>query len=392
MTSPRERLYAVACAGMFVFGMILGLPGTVLGLPETVQQFGLTLADRGLLISTLFTGLLFGSLLSGPFVDALGQRASLIVSSALVALCLPMFATASSAVLAASALFALGLASASINTASNALSSELFPGERGRRMNGIAIMVGLGGIAMPTATVLASHLVSWRAVVVGGGVLSALVALSGLLPIALPQRSRGKGGPAPITALRQFAKQPAFALFLLLIMLGGGNEASMAGWTSSFVSASGLSSSVATWVLSSHWLGLILSRVLFSNRVDRAKEIAVERSAVLSALVLLVLVVVPSPVVVMFGPFVVGMCIALVMPTCLALAGERIQGNPGALFGGLLTLAQIGGMVLPAAIGLVAQYTSVRLGLALLIGSYGVIALLVRRLSPDGFRQPTKAG
>ncbi|HET9568384.1 MAG TPA: hypothetical protein VFP16_08450, partial [Vicinamibacterales bacterium] len=61
MTSPRERLYAVACAGMFVFGMILGLPGTVLGLPETVQQFGLTLADRGLLISTLFTGLLFGS-------------------------------------------------------------------------------------------------------------------------------------------------------------------------------------------------------------------------------------------------------------------------------------------------------------------------------------------
>jgi len=377
---------------MFVFGMILGLPGTVLGLPETVQQFGLTLADRGLLISTLFTGLLFGSLLSGPFVDALGQRASLIVSSALVALCLPMFATASSAVLAASALFALGLASASINTASNALSSELFPEERGRRMNGIAIMVGLGGIAMPTATVLASHLVSWRAVVVGGGVLSALVALSGLIPIALPQRSSRVKGSDPITALRQFAKQPAFALFLLLIMLGGGNEASMAGWTSSFVSASGLSSSVATWVLSSHWLGLILSRALFSNRVDRAKETAVERSAVLSALVLLVLVVFTSPVVVMFGPFVVGMCIALVMPTCLALAGERIQGNPGALFGGLLTLAQIGGMVLPAAIGLVAQYTSVRLGLALLIGSYGVIALLVRRLSPDGFQQPTKAG
>ena len=75
----------------------------------------------------------------------------------------------------------------------------------------------------------------------------------------------------------------------------------------------------------------------------------------LSALVLLVLVVSPSPVVVMFGPFVVGMCIALVMPTCLALAGERIQGNAGALFGGLLTLAQIGGMVLPAAIGLVAR-------------------------------------
>lgn len=390
MTSPRERLYAVACAGMFVFGMILGLPGTVLGQPETVQQFGLTLADRGLLISTLFTGLLFGSLLSGPLVDSLGQRASLIVSSGLAALCLPLFATATSGLLAASALFALGLASASINTASNALSSELFPDERGRRMNGIAVMVGLGGIAMPTATVLASHLVSWRAVVVGGGVLSALVALAGLMPIALPPRNSGKGSD-PITALRQFAKQPAFAIFLMLILLGGGNEASMAGWTSSFVIASGMSSATATWVLSSHWLGLILSRVLFSNRVDRAKDVAVERSAVLSALALLVLVVSPSPVVVMFGPFVVGMCIALVMPTCLALAGERIQGNPGALFGGLLTLAQIGGMVLPASIGLVAQYTSVRLGLALLVGSYSLIAVLVRSLSSDDFLRPAKA-
>ncbi len=375
---------------MFVFGMILGLPGTVLGQPETVEQFGLTLADRGLLISTLFTGLLFGSLLSGVVVDALGQRASLIVSSALAALCLPLFATATSGLLAASALFALGLASASINTASNALSSELFPDERGRRMNGIAVMVGLGGIAMPTATVLASHLVSWRAVVVGGGILSALVALAGLVPIALPPRNTVKGSD-PITVLRQFGGQPAFVIFLLLILLGGGNEASMAGWTSSYVIASGMDSSVATWVLSSHWLGLILSRALFSSRVDRAKEIAVERSAVLSALVLLVLVISPSTVVVMFGPFVVGMCIALVMPTSLALAGERIQGNPGALFGGLLTLAQIGGMVLPAAIGFVAQYTSVRLGLALLVGSYGAIAVLVRRLSEPGFQPSTKA-
>ena len=124
---------------------------------------------------------------------------------------------------------------------------------------------------------------------------------------------------------------------------------------------------------------------------DIVAELGFERSAVLSALALLVLVVSPSPVVVMFGPFVVGMCIALVMPTCLALAGERIQGNPGALFGGLLTLAQIGGMVLPASIGLVAQYTSVRLGLALLVGSYSLIAVLVRSLSSDDFLRPAKA-
>lgn len=387
MTDPGERLYAVACAGMFVFGMMLGLPGTVLGQSDTVAQFGLTLADRGLLIATLFAGLLVGSFLSGALVDSLGQRLALVVSSLLVAVALPLLASASNAAVASSVLFALGAAAASINTASNAISSELFPDARARRMNGIAIMVGLGGLTMPTATVLASELVTWRAVVVGGGVLSAVVAalaVSSREAVSRHDPGAASGRTSTSAALRQFARQPGFAWFLLLILLAGANEASMAGWTSTFVIASGFSASQATAVLSSHWLGLILSRASFSSRVDQAKAVAVERSAALSALAVLVLVVSGSPSLALIGPFVVGMCMALVMPTSLALAGERIRGNPGALFGVLLTVAQVGGIVLPASIGLVAEQTSVRLGLSLLVVSFGAITLIVRRVTRDG--------
>jgi fucose permease len=310
----------------------------------------------------------------------------------LVALCLPLFAIASSAALAASALFALGVASASTNTASNALSSELFPHERGRRMNGIAVMVGLGGLAMPTTTVLAANLVSWRAAVSAGAVLAAAIALFiGVRPLhtSSPTLSDPTG---TIAALRRYSRQPGFVWCLLLILLGGGNEASMAGWTSTFVIASGFGSATATGVLASHWLGVIVSRALFANRVDREKEVAVERSAVLSTLALVVLVVSASPAMVMLGPFTVGLCIALVMPTSLAIAGERLPGNPGALFGAMLTVAQVGGILLPSLIGLVAEYTSVRAGLAILIGSYGAIALIVRHLSSDLFQQSVKAG
>ena len=372
---------------MFVFGMMLGLPGTVLGQSDTVAQFGLTLADRGLLIATLFAGLLVGSFLSGALVDSLGQRLALVVSSLLVAVALPLLASASNAAVASSVLFALGAAAASTNTASNAISSELFPDQRARRMNGIAIMVGLGGLTMPTATVLASELVTWRAVVVGGGVLSAVVAalaVSSREAVSRHDPGAASGRTSTSAALRQFARQPGFAWFLLLILLAGANEASMAGWTSTFVIASGFSASQATAVLSSHWLGLILSRASFSSRVDQAKAVAVERSAALSALAVLVLVVSGSPSLALIGPFVVGMCMALVMPTSLALAGERIRGNPGALFGVLLTVAQVGGIVLPASIGLVAEQTSVRLGLSLLVVSFGAITLIVRRVTRNG--------
>src|SRR5262245_5118138 len=77
----RDRLYAVACASMLVYGIVLGLPGTVLGLPETAAEFGLTLTSRGSLISALFVGLLIGSVVSGAVVHALGYRASLALSS-----------------------------------------------------------------------------------------------------------------------------------------------------------------------------------------------------------------------------------------------------------------------------------------------------------------------
>src|SRR5688500_18412318 len=111
---------------MFVFGIVLALPGTVLGLPDAAGQFELALADRGVLISALFVGLLAGSLASGPVVDALGQRAVLSASSAAVAACLPLFAAASGFAFAAAALAALGFACAGMNTAANALSSDLF--------------------------------------------------------------------------------------------------------------------------------------------------------------------------------------------------------------------------------------------------------------------------
>jgi len=379
---------------MFVFGMILGLPGTVLGQPDAIEQFGLTLADRGVLISTLFVGLLFGSLLSGPLVDTIGQRGGLVVSSALAAMCLPLFAIASHVTLAMAALALIGLASASINTASNALSSELFPEERGRRMNGLGVMVGLGGLAIPTATVLASELVSWRAVVMAGGALAAVVAVAaGRVP---PMEAQVARSTSAIASFRHLARLPGFFWFCLLVMLGGGNEASMAGWTSSFLLESGFSAAGATWVLSSHWLGMILSRALFASRVDRSKAVVIERSAVAGALLVLMMVTAREGVVLAVSPFAIGVAIALVMPTSLALAGERMPGSsPGTLFGALLTLAQVGGMVLPASIGLMAERFGVRVGFGLLIVSCAMVVLIVRRVSPsvpDGYRTAAKPG
>jgi fucose permease len=363
---------------MFVFGLILGLPGTVLGLAEVAVQFQLTLADRGTLISTLFVGLLLGSVASGPLVDAAGQRASLAISAALVALCLPLLAAATSFALAAAAMGALGLAAAGMNTAANALSSDLFPHERGRRMNGIALVVGFGGLAMPLATALGAGTISWRTVVHGGAALAGLVALAGALA-STPAATTSGSGLGARSAFRTVSRQPGFVWFGLLLMLGAATEAAMAGWTSTFLTVAGFSPEGATWALSSHWLGLIAGRVIFSRRVDRLKDAAIARAAVCGAACLLVFVALPWTAVLVTGPFAIGLAIAVIVPTSLAFAGDRYPGNAGTLFGVLLTLAQVGGIVVPALIGLIAERAGVRAGLSVLVVNCLVVASVSRR-------------
>jgi fucose permease len=371
----RDRLFAVACASMLVYGIVLGLPGTVLGLPETAAELGLTLSSRGSLIAALFVGLLAGSLLSGPIVDAIGYRATLALSSGLVALALPLLASVRTPLFAGAAIVALGVSAAGMNTASNALSSDLFPGDRARRMNRLAVLVGVGGVLMPVATVVSSVAVSWRTIVVAGGGLALLVALACAF---VPSTTTSPRQHSTMEAIRRFARRPGFLWLCAALLLGGGNEAALAGWISTYLQAAGFSAATATWLLASHWLGLILARVTLSPRVERMKATAVIRSAIAGALCVGVLVVIHAHAWLAILPFVVGLAIALVVPTMLAMSGDKYPGSTGALFGLLLTLLQIGGIVLPAAIGVVSDRAGLRPGLSIVAVSSVCVAVFVR--------------
>jgi fucose permease len=162
-------------------------------------------------------------------------------------------------------------------------------------------------------------------------------------------------------------------------MLGAATEASMAGWTSTFLASAGFTAEGATWALSSHWLGLIAGRIVFSSRIDRMKREAIVRAAVAGAACIVLFVAVPSAVILALGPFAIGVAIAVIVPTSLALAGDRYPDYSGALFGVLLTLAQLGGITLPALIGVVAERSGLRAGLSILAINCVLVALVTQR-------------
>lgn len=282
--------------------MILALPGTVIGLPDFTTRFGLSLADRGLFIATLFGSLLVGSILSGAVVDHAGYRRSIGTSAAGLAILLPLLATAPSYRVALFALAGLGLVAAPLNTAANALSSELFPAERGRHMTQLAIAFSSGGLLLPAVTAAAAAFVSWRTVVVGGAVVAATTAVAALTggALATPPREGSLG-----SALGLFRRH-GFVACCVLLVCGAANEGTFAGWTSSYLSAEGFTPVAATAGLSSHWLGLLIGRSLLAGRVDRNKYASVVRGALSGAAVLLAMLVWPAHPVLAVGPFVAG--------------------------------------------------------------------------------------
>jgi fucose permease len=228
---------------------------------------------------------------------------------------------------------------------------------------------------MPVTTVVASVAVSWRTVVVAGGALAAMVALACAwvqpATIVSPPHSLGQ-------AVRRFARQPGFVWLAAALLLAGGNEAALAGWISTYLQAAGFSASAATWVLASHWVGLIAARVTLSPRVERTKAAAVLRAALAGAACVAVFVLVHAHAWLAVMPFVIGCAIALVVPTMLAHAGDRYPGNMSALFGLLLTLLQVGGIALPAAIGFISDRAGLRPGVSLIVFSCLCVALFVR--------------
>ncbi len=376
MREPRHTIYLNACAAMFVFGIVLALPGTVLGLPDVIERLGLTMAERGALISALFLGLLIGSLLTGPMVDALGHRVALGGSAACIALCLPLFAAAPTYALAAAALAAIGLASAGINTAANALSSDFFPEERGRRMNGLAIAVGVGGLSLPAATALMAGYIPWSWLVAGGAVIAAATAISvtRVDPPAMGTADVSSTSATTISGMLGVVRQPGLVWVALLVALGGATEAVMAGFTSTYLTTLGFTPEAATWVLASHWVGVIAGRLAFGGRVDRAKGRAITVAALGGATGIVVFVTASSTAALAIAPFVIGVAIAVVVPTVLALGGERYPQNAGTLFGLLLTVAQAAAMVFPGLVGVVAEAADVRVAMSILVVNNVAIA------------------
>jgi FHS family glucose/mannose:H+ symporter-like MFS transporter len=381
--SSRRVLFACACLGLLIFGVVLTTLGSVL--PSIMERFGIDKAEAGSLFLLMTLGILGASLIFGPLVDRYGYKGMLLAATVLVAIGLEGIAFAQSMFALRFAVVVIGFGGGIINGACNALVADISSGERAASLNLLGVSFGVGAMAVPFALGVLINRYSQSAIVAGVGVLVLLVFLFIAFTVfPAPKQPQG----FPIADAGRLVRDKLILLMGIMLFLQSGIEITVGGWTSTFVTEElAVPPRSALIMLSLYWMGMMLARlalgyILRYTSPFRALYVCLAIAVAGSALLLTT----SNVGVAATGVFMLGAGFAAMFPTVLSFIGDRYAALSGTAFSLAIAFALLGGMLLPYLAGVLGMQFGMRGSFAIVPAALLALALLLgalaRRLRP----------
>ena len=397
-------LLRIACYyGYFAVGLILTVPGPVI--PALQEAFALSTGQVGAMFLAQGAGFALAVAGGGALSDTSGRRPVLIAGAVLVTLTLFAFARVNTW---GAALLLFGVAAAGfglVEACLNSLTIDLARGNEGRALNLLHLFPALGAVAGPyLGSSLAGR--TWAAPFLAIGGLFLIFTLGVAFLRFPPAEASAPDGPAgsarPSTerggqerrgraAMREergeaappWLTDPLVHALAVVMALYVGVEIAVSSWTVSYALQELRASPVFGAALTSlFWLALALGRLVCGAVSDRAGHM---RTLILTSAGALAgfspVFLRPAPAALAASLFVTGFFLGGVFPTALAHAGTLVRGPVGAATGAIIAVGTLGGAVIPAVVGLVANRGGMQAGMrtaALALGLL-LLALLVTR-------------
>ncbi len=360
-----------ACAGMFVFGIVMAVIGAVL------PRLSIGLAQAGNLFFSMTLAMLLSQLSIGPLIDRFGEKAPLAFGAVLVAAALLLLAAAPSYGTLLASVALLGVGGGALNGATNTLVADLHedPRRKNSALNLLGVFFGFGALFLPFVLGSLLERLGLSPILYSAAALTAAVAaLYAVLHFPGPKQAGGR----PLAGGTKLARNGLVLLFGFLLFFESGNEFTIGGYTSSYLTQEiGLPMSAASYLLAAYWGSMMLARIVLSRLLLRAQGPGVViASALGGAAGILLLMSAHSSALAAAAVVLIGVSIASIYPTVLGLAGARFAERSGTVFGILFAIALVGGMSMPWAVGQIAQAHSLRAGFALSAAGAVAIAAL----------------
>ena len=392
----RNLVFAAACLGMLLFGIVFLSLGSVNNM--LADRFQLDDNAIGTLTALLPFGILAGSLLFGSVVDRFGYRWMLVAAALVVGAGLEGLAFAERRGLVQSFVFLIGFGGGVLNGATNALAADVSPDARGSRLSLLGVFFGVGAMAMPGTLALLSRHFPLSTIVSAIGLVT-LVPVAWFLLIRFPPP---KQRDEPYSAARSFAllKDPVFLLAGLALAVQSGMEGMSNDWMTRYFKHVILAGRAAEeWRTQLGLLAvtgaMVATRLVLSRLLTRVPSQAVLFASIgVTAIGALTLLQAPGYAASLGAALCLGAGLAAAFPVVLGYIGDLYPARSGAAFSTLFVVALLGNMSINKSFGALAQVHGVRQYATVMLVCLGLsgilLGLVVRRLR--GRRAASKDG
>jgi len=371
-------LTASACSGMFVFGLVMALLGAVL--PSLAARLQFTVGDIGALFLVMNFAMLVCCLVLGMAMDRYGMKPALAIGPLLVAAALLLIARASTFAGLHPAVALLGLGGGALNGAANTLTADLHddPQHKGAALNRVGVFFGFGALLLPflIGSLLARFGLNML-LLAAAAITAAVGVFAALLRFPVPKQA----AQFRVADLSRLLRAPLLLLFAALLFFESGVEFTLGGFLSTYVTRGlGVTSvSLASWILASYWLAVMVARVPLSRLALVWDPFRILTMCAIGALAgALIIAAAPGLGVATFGIVLTGFSLSGVFPTVVGIAGARFESHSGTAIGVLLATALTGGMIVPWLSSQIAAAAGLRWAFAGVAAAFAAILILSR--------------
>jgi MFS family permease len=317
----------------------------------------------GLIGSVTFAGLVSGILLSGPLADRWGARLFAVGGNLLIAagLCVIGLSQTYAAVMIGSAV--MGFGAGALDMILSPIVAAVQPKRRTLSMNLLHAFYCIGAVMTIFAGSVALRSgYDWQVVAF------ALLPLPGMLGLAflfvgLPQLVEEK---VVRLSTRRLLLKPVFIALMIAICLGGATEAGMAYWLPAYAEKTlGFSQWASGMGLVGFSLAMVAGRLgimLLPRNVDAVSLMLA--CCIGTSILFPIASFAGSKEIAMAACVLAGLSGSCLWPSTLAVAADRYPNGGATMFALLAALGNFGGIFMPWVVGVIADATTMRWGLA----------------------------
>lgn len=368
-TTPQKQLSKARFATQALFLVCgLGLATWVPMVPLAKIRLNLNEAELGLILLCLGAGAMTVMPFTGSLINRFGSRLIMLLAALMIAAVLPLLLFASTSVALAVSLYLFGVAIGAIDVSMNAQAVVIQERTGKYIMSSFHGLFSVGGLigSLGLGFLLGLGLSSTLAIIVISGLLVfiAVSQYSSLLP-----RSEEKTVEAATLTIPK-GRVLVLGLMCFVAFLA---EGAILDWSAVFLQFyRNFNESISGVGFAAFSVAMAIMRMSGDKLIHHFNpQKVVLYGGIIAAIGIIIAISIPIGAITVFGFVLVGIGCANIVPVFFSTAGDMPDTSPSVAIAGVTTLGYIGQLAGPAALGFIAELTSLPLALG------GVSILLV---------------